>query len=101
MKLYQLKPMTVVDYQREVFIYEYGNVRVTFDSCIKTSFRNNDLLNPDLAMVETTPNVVVQAAIQNINTAECLVNSHINGGFTNGKFKSQGYFQIKFFRKNK
>lgn len=59
MKLYQLKPMTVVDYQREVFIYEYGNVRVTFDSCIKTSFRNNDLLNPDLAMVETTPNVVI------------------------------------------
>jgi len=59
MKLYQLKPMTVVDYEREVFIYEYGNVRVTFDGCIKTSFRNNDLLNPDLAMVETTPNVVV------------------------------------------
>ncbi len=59
MKLYQLKPMTVVDYQREVFIYKYGNVRVTFDSCIKTSVRNNDLLNPDLAMVETTPNVVV------------------------------------------
>lgn len=59
MKLYQLKPMTVVDYEREVFIYEYGNVRVTFDSCIKTSFRNNDLLNPDLAMVETTPGVVV------------------------------------------
>lgn len=59
MKLYQLKPMTVVDYEREVFIYEYGNVRVTFDGCIKTSFRNNDLLNPDLAMVETTPGVVV------------------------------------------
>jgi hypothetical protein len=59
MKLYQLKPMTVVDYEREVFIYEYGNVRVTFDGCIKTSFRNNDLLNPYLAMVETTPNVVV------------------------------------------
>lgn len=56
---FQLKPVTVVDYEREVFIYEHGNVRVTFDSSIKTSFRNNDLLNPDLAMVETNPEIVI------------------------------------------
>jgi hypothetical protein len=59
MNLFQLKPVTVVDYEREVFIYEYGNVRVTFDSSIKTSFRNNDVLNPDLAMVETNPEIVI------------------------------------------
>ncbi len=59
MKLYQLKPVTVIDYEREVFIYHYGNVRVTFDSDIKTSFRNNDLLNPNIAMVETNPNIVI------------------------------------------
>lgn len=59
MKLYQLKPVTVADYQREAFIYRYGNVRVTFDSHIKTSFRNNDLLNKDLAMVETNPDIVI------------------------------------------
>ena len=59
MKLLQLKPITVVDYEREVFIYRYGNVRVTFDSSIKTSFRNNDVLNPDIAMVETNPNIVI------------------------------------------
>lgn len=59
MNLYQLKPTTVVDYEREVFIYKYGNVRVTFDSSIKTSFRNNDVLNPHLAMVETNPDIVV------------------------------------------
>ncbi|WP_040206733.1 polyphosphate polymerase domain-containing protein [Neobacillus jeddahensis] len=59
MNLYQLKPMTVVDYEREVFIYEYGNVRVTFDSSIKTSFRNTDILNPDLPMVETNPDIVI------------------------------------------
>lgn len=57
--LYQLKPLTVVDYEREVFIYPYGNVRVTFDSSIKTSFRNNDLLNPQLPMVETDADVVI------------------------------------------
>ncbi len=59
MNLFQLKPMTVVDYEREVFIYEYGNVRVTFDSSIKTSFRNDDGFNPDLPMIETDPNVVI------------------------------------------
>lgn len=59
MNLFQLKPVTVVDYEREVFIYEPGNVRVTFDGSIKTSFRNNDVLNPDLPMVETNPEIVI------------------------------------------
>lgn len=59
MNLFQLKPVTVVDYEREVFIYEYGNVRVTFDSSIRTSFRNNDVLNPDIPMVETNPDIVI------------------------------------------
>ncbi|QDP41907.1 polyphosphate polymerase domain-containing protein [Radiobacillus deserti] len=59
MKLYKLTPLTVVDYEREVYIYEHGNVRVTFDSEIKTSFRNNDLLNPDLPMVETDSDIVI------------------------------------------
>ena len=60
MNVHQLKPMTVVDYEREVFIYEHGNVRITFDSSVKTSFRNTDLLNVDLAMVEVLePNQVI------------------------------------------
>jgi VTC domain len=59
MNLFQLKPVTIVDYEREVFIYEYGNVRVTFDSSIKTSFRNNDVLNSDIPMVETNSDIVI------------------------------------------
>lgn len=56
----QLKPVTVIDYEREVFIYEHGNVRVTFDGNIKTSLRNNDVLNPNIPMVTTLdPNIVV------------------------------------------
>ncbi|MEX3624379.1 polyphosphate polymerase domain-containing protein [Viridibacillus arvi] len=51
MSLYQLKPMTVVDYVREAYVYPFGNVRVTFDGQIKTSFRNTDIFNPDLPMV--------------------------------------------------
>lgn len=59
MNLFQIRPVTVVDYEREVFIYSHGNVRVTFDSSIKTSFRNNDVLNPHLPMVETSPGIVI------------------------------------------
>ncbi|MGN1386894.1 MAG: polyphosphate polymerase domain-containing protein [Bacillus sp. (in: firmicutes)] len=60
MKLLQLKPVTIVDYEREVFVYEYGNVRVTFDSNMKTSHRNNDVLNPHVPMAVTLdPNIVV------------------------------------------
>lgn len=59
MCLFQLKPVTVVDYEREVFIYKHGNVRITFDSAIKTSFRNNDVLNQNIPMIETNPDVVI------------------------------------------
>ena len=60
MKLLHLKPITVVDYEREVYVYEHGNVRVTFDSHIRTSIRNNDLLNLNLNMAEALdPNIVV------------------------------------------
>lgn len=58
-KMLQLKPVTVVDYEREVFIYKYGNVRVTFDSSIRTSLRNNDVLNMNIPMVDTEPEVVL------------------------------------------
>ncbi|WP_144510761.1 polyphosphate polymerase domain-containing protein [Bacillus sp. FJAT-22090] len=52
MTLYQLKPVTIIDYTREVFIKEEGNVRVTFDSDVKTSFHNIDFLNPHAPMVD-------------------------------------------------
>lgn len=59
MQMFQLRPVSVVDYEREVYIYRYGNVRVTFDGNIKTSFRNHDLLNPNLPMIETNSDIVI------------------------------------------
>ena len=59
MTIFQLKPTTVVDYEREVFMYEYGNVRVTFDSNVKTSYRDTDFLNPDLVVVDALESDVV------------------------------------------
>lgn len=55
-----LKPMNVVDYEREAYIYPYGNVRVTFDSKVKSSLRNTDMFNKNLPMVDVLePNEVI------------------------------------------
>ncbi|KGR86150.1 polyphosphate polymerase domain-containing protein [Lysinibacillus odysseyi] len=60
MKYKGLKPMTVVDYEREAYIYLYGNVRITFDSKVKSSLRNTDLFNTSLPMVDVLePNEVI------------------------------------------
>ena len=37
MKTHQLRPRVLVSYVREPYIYDAGNVRVTFDSHIRTS----------------------------------------------------------------
>ncbi|MFJ7972113.1 polyphosphate polymerase domain-containing protein [Psychrobacillus sp. NPDC096389] len=47
-----IKPMAVVDYEREAYVYLYGNVRVTFDSKVQTSIRNTDMFNKHLPMVD-------------------------------------------------
>lgn len=52
MQQYQLKPTTIVDYEREAYVYPYGNVRITFDSAVKTSVRNTDMFARHLPMVD-------------------------------------------------
>ena len=42
MKIQQLRPRVFVSYVREPYIYEAGNVRVTFDSQIRTSLFQQD-----------------------------------------------------------
>lgn len=46
-----LRPKTIVDYTREPFIYDPGNVRVTLDYDIRTGIRSTDFLNPDCITV--------------------------------------------------
>lgn len=46
-----LLPKTIVDYTREPYIYPPGNVRVTFDSNLRTAMRCTDVLNPDCITV--------------------------------------------------
>ncbi|MBR7142986.1 MAG: polyphosphate polymerase domain-containing protein [Clostridia bacterium] len=49
-----LKPRTVVEYIREPYVYEPGNVRITFDRCVRTGLQATDFLNPQLPTVAVT-----------------------------------------------
>ena len=51
MRYQGLKPMTIVDYTREPFIYGPGNVRVTLDYDIRTGLRSTDFLNTDCVTI--------------------------------------------------
>ena len=42
-----LRPKTVVEYEREPFVYSPGNVRVTLDYNVRTSLNCKDFLSDD------------------------------------------------------
>lgn len=48
MEYQQLRPRTLVDYQREAYIFPYGNVRVTFDSEVRTGMYATGLFRQDI-----------------------------------------------------
>ena len=51
MKDQLIKPRTIVDYIREAYIYEPGNVRITFDKKIRTGIKGTDFLNQNIVTV--------------------------------------------------
>ena len=44
----QLRPCVIVDYMREPFVFPYEDVRITFDTVIRTGMRSTDMYNADL-----------------------------------------------------
>lgn len=52
MKYQLLKPRVVVEYVREPYIYKTGNVRITFDTNIKSDLYNRDFLNENIPGIE-------------------------------------------------
>ena len=56
----QLRPKTIVDYDREAFIYPAGNVRVTMDYNIRTGLYSTDFLNMDCVTVPVTGAVILE-----------------------------------------
>ena len=60
MRYQGIRPVTIVDYTREPFIYSPGNVRVTFDYDIRTGMRCTDFLNPDCVTVPAGDAGIIQ-----------------------------------------
>ncbi len=54
LRYHRLKPRVTVSYVREPYIYKPGNVRVTFDSEIRSSMYSKDFLEPDQTDVSVT-----------------------------------------------
>ena len=51
-----LKPRTIVEYTREAFVYEAGNVRVTLDYDIRSGVTSTDFLNENVSIVPVWEN---------------------------------------------
>ena len=60
MHFHVLRPHTIVDYTREVYIYKAGNVRITFDSDIRMSRSVNRFLDPQLATIPTANAIILE-----------------------------------------
>ena len=61
MTSYLLKPKVIVDYTRVPFIFSAGNVRVTFDSDVRSSSAVRDFLSPEsLTRPVCRPHVILE-----------------------------------------
>ncbi len=59
MKSQLLKPRVIVDYEREPYVYAPGNVRVTFDSHIRTSLYHNTLFEREYFSVPAEDDSII------------------------------------------
>ena len=54
MKYQRIAPKVLVSYVREPYVYKPGNVRVTFDSQIRTSLLGREFLKPEVRDISAT-----------------------------------------------
>ncbi len=60
MRCQNLRPRSIVDYRREAYVYRAGNVRVTFDSGIRSSNGVSGFLNPRLVTVPSACSIILE-----------------------------------------
>lgn len=63
MKSQQLRPRVLVRYVREPYVYQAGNVRVTFDTQVRTSLYHRQFLDPaarDISAMDTPGAMVLE-----------------------------------------
>lgn len=56
MRVNLLKPVVIVDYVREAYVYPVEDVRITFDKQLRTGFRSIDLFNPNIPTISPFDN---------------------------------------------
>lgn len=59
MQFQGLRPKTIVDYTREPYVYQAGNVRVTLDYDIRTGVLNTDMLDAQIPTVPASPGTYI------------------------------------------
>ncbi len=52
-KLYGMQPNVIVDYEREPYVYSYGDVRITFDMNVRAGVFANDIFDKNLPVMGT------------------------------------------------
>jgi hypothetical protein len=55
-----LRPRNIVEYHREAYVYRAGNVRITFDSNIRTSNSIAGFLNPELTTIPAAGSIILE-----------------------------------------
>lgn len=55
-----LRPVTLVDYERDPFTYPAGNVRVTLDHHLRTSLYCSEFLNPDCVTIPAGEDIILE-----------------------------------------
>lgn len=60
MKSQQLRPFAIVDYTRKAYSYPSGNVRITFDSDIRTVKYSSDIFNASLPSIPVYDGVILE-----------------------------------------
>lgn len=61
----QLRPKNIVDYRREAFVYPMGNVRVTLDYDIRTSYNIHDFLTDKLIPIPISGVYILEVKYDN------------------------------------
>ena len=55
-----LRPRNIVDYRREAYVYRAGNVRVTFDSGIRTSNSVTGFLSSSIVTIPAVTSIIME-----------------------------------------
>lgn len=55
-----LVPKVIIDYTREAYTFPAGNVRITFDSDIRTSITSKDFLNTSIPTIRATNDIILE-----------------------------------------